>query len=177
MELIVCPASTGRELEQILELQQKNLLSNVSDVTKEKEGFVTVCHSLAILERMQGVCPHIVAKEGENVVGYALCMHPLFADAIEILKPMFAEIDSALPNHINYMAMGQICIDAAYRKKGVFRKLYETMQALIQPHFSAIVTEVDVKNTRSLNAHYAIGFKDLKTYSSGGQDWKLIVLL
>jgi ribosomal protein S18 acetylase RimI-like enzyme len=176
MELVFRPTTTKRELEQILELQQKNLYVNVPDEVKEKEGFVTVCHTYDILEKMHRVCPHIIAKDGDKVVGYALCMHPIFADEIEVLKPMFIEITSALPDHTTYLAMGQICIDADYRKKGIFRKLYETMKERIQPKFSAIVTEVDVKNTRSLNAHYAIGFKDLKTYSSGGQDWKLIIL-
>ncbi|MCJ7465272.1 MAG: GNAT family N-acetyltransferase [Maribacter sp.] len=176
MEFVFRPTSTRRELEQILELQQKNLYINVSEEIKEKEGFVTVSHTYDILERMHRVFPHIVAKDGDKVVGYALCMHPIFADDIEVLRPMFAEITSTLPNHTPYMAMGQICIDADYRKKGIFRKLYETMKEMIQPQFSAIVTEVDVKNTRSLSAHYAVGFKDLKTYSSGGQDWKLIIL-
>ena len=37
------------------------------------------------------------------------------------------------------------------------------------------VTEVDAKNIRSLNAHYAIGFKHLKSYNSVRQDWELII--
>jgi len=176
MELVFGPTTTRRELELILELQQKNLYRNVPEEIKEKEGFVTVYHTLDILDRMHRVCPHIVAKDGDKVVGYALCMHPKFANEIEVLKPMFAEIDSVLSDKSKFMAMGQICIDQAYRKIGIFRKLYETMKEMIRPEFNAIITEVDVKNTRSLNAHYAVGFKDLKTYSSGGQDWKLIIL-
>ncbi len=51
------------------------------------------------------------------------------------------------------------------------------MQVSIRPEFDTIITEVDAKNSRSLQAHYGIGFTDLKTYSVGGQDWKVIKLL
>lgn len=143
---------------------------------RKKEGFVTVCHTYDMLYRMNKICPHIIAKEGEKVVGYALCMHPKFANEIEVLEPMFTEIASLLSKASSYIVMGQICIARNYRKKGIFRKLYEAMKIFVGPEFSWIITEVDSKNTRSLNAHYAIGFTNLKTYRSGGQDWKLIAL-
>lgn len=85
-----------------------------------------------------------------------------FALEIEVLKPMFKEMSLVLPKNTAFMVMGQICIDTTYRKKGVFRKLYEAMETAVRPEFNSIITEVDAKNTRSLNAHYAIGFKDLK---------------
>ncbi len=46
------------------------------------------------------------------------------------------------------------------------------MQVSICPDFDTIITEVDAKNTRSLQAHYAVGFQVLKTYRSAGQDWR-----
>ena len=122
------------------------------------------------------MCPHIIAKAGGMVVGYALCMHPVFAQEIEVLIPMFDEIESAVPKPENYLTMGQICIDKNYRGQGLFKNLYATMKAAVIPEFQSIITEVDAKNTRSLQAHYAAGFADLKTYSSGGQDWHLIIL-
>lgn len=166
--------STVKELEQILELQQRNLFANVSEVERKQEGYLTVVHDFEILKKMNDVCAHIIAKDGEKVVGYALCMHPKFSGEIKVLKPMFREIDAIKPKNYNYIAMGQVCVDKAFRKKGIFRKLYETMKAETQTEFVSIITEVDAKNIRSLNAHYAIGFKHLKTYSSGGQDWELI---
>jgi len=169
-------ATSDKELEQILELQQKNLPSAVSLEEKIKEGFVTVTHSFEVLKKMNDVCAHIIAKSNNSVVGYALCMHPEFANEIEVLRPMFNEIETIVPKIENYITMGQICIDKAFRKKGIFRKLYEHMQLALKPEFETIITEVDAKNTRSLQAHYAVGFTDLKVYTSGGQDWKLISL-
>lgn len=171
-----CRAKTDKELHQILELQQKNLFANITDEERKQEGFVTVSHSFEILKKMNEACPHMIAKVNDKMIGYALCMHPLFSEAIAVLKSMFDEIKKVSPKPSNYIAMGQICIDKDYRKKGVFRNLYQNMSDFLKPEFDFIITEVDAKNIRSLNAHYAIGFKHLKSYNSGGQDWELIVL-
>ncbi|WP_299531042.1 GNAT family N-acetyltransferase [Ulvibacterium sp.] len=166
------------ELLQILELQKRNLSESLSRQEKYTEGFVTVSHSLDQLRKMHQVCPHIIAKDKDKdkVIGYALCMHPRFAEIIAVLRPMFQEIKTVLSEGEKYMVMGQICIDKAYRKKGVFRKLYQTMKSTLFPDYPTIITEVDTENQRSLEAHYAVGFKDLKKYRSVDQEWQLILL-
>lgn len=168
--------TSEEELRQILILQQKNLLNRVSASEKSIEGFVTVSHTFSLLQEMNTVCPHIIAKDGAKVVGYALCMHPNFSNAITILKPMFKEIARAIGKEVSYMVMGQVCIDKAYRQQGVFRQLYATMENAIKPEFDYIITEVDALNKRSLGAHYAVGFQDIKSYFSGEKEWKLIWL-
>jgi len=178
--ILYTSTSTQEELKQILVLQQLNLPHNISSPEREKEGFVTVHHDLDILTRMHNICPHTIAKDGEKVIGYTLCMHPQFGSDIPVLRPMFRQIEKALqdrPEVLNsYIVMGQVCIDKAYRGQGVFRKLYEAMKAQVSPNFSKIITEVDSSNKRSLQAHYAIGFQLLKRYQSGGQDWEIILL-
>ncbi len=169
-------AASKSDLNQILALQRANLAENISSEDKKKEGFVTVLHTIDILKAMNDACPHIVAKSDGIVIGYALCMHPQFANVIEVLRPMFDEINALHPKIKNYIVMGQICIAKAFRGQGVFRKLYKTMREVIQPEFGLIITEVDAENGRSLHAHYAVGFEELKTYRSGDQDWKLIGL-
>jgi len=169
-------ASLKDELEQILQLQHDNLPSIVSEEIKKKEGFVTVHHDFNILHRMNEVCPHIIATDDEKVVGYTLCMHPKFGDEIEVLKPMFTEINRVLDRNEKFIAMGQVCVDKTYRRKGIFRRLYSYMLEEIQLEFNCIITEVDTQNIRSLEAHYAVGFKLLSRYQSGGHDWELIRL-
>ena len=113
-------ASTKHELEQILLLQQKNLPKNLSPREQEEEGFLTVEHTMDILEAMNNVCGHIIALENGKIVGYALCMHPKFGDSIEILKPMFVEINKEFQGKSNYMVMGQICVAKSHRAKAYF---------------------------------------------------------
>lgn len=164
------------ELLQILELQRSNLPPNLSGEEMGTEGFVTVVHTLELLTRMNEEFPHVIAMDGEKLVGYTLCMHPRFAQDINVLKPMFSEIGKSEARNREFMVMGQVCIDKEYRKKGIFRNLYKTMLQVIQPHFDCIITEVDAANVRSLQAHYAIGFRELKRYQSEGHDWHLILL-
>lgn len=186
-------ATSREELQQILDLQKANLAAVISSEEKEKEGFVTVEHTFEILKAMNDMCPHIIAIVNNTVVGYALSMHPSFGTEIDILKPMFNEIEKVVSNpanltkefkHLhkdksvadNYIVMGQICVDKEYRRQGIFRNLYKTMLEVISPRFSTIITEVDASNSRSINAHYGIGFRKLSTYKANGRLWELIYL-
>jgi ribosomal protein S18 acetylase RimI-like enzyme len=174
MEIYYCTATTDEELKEILALQNRNMFTTISDEEREKEGFVTVMHSFDILKQMNSICPHIIAKDISKVVGYTLSMHPNFGDDIPVLKPMFKELESLKIK--NYLVMGQVCVDKDYRKKGVFRELYATMKKEYKNNYATIITEVDVTNTRSFNAHKAIGFELLHSYESLGQQWNIIAL-
>ena len=165
-EIIYKRADSTEELLQILELQHSNIPSVISEEEKRNEGFLTVHHNFEILKAMNDKCPHIIARSNQKVIGYTLCMLKEFKEEIEVLKPMFKSIDNCLRQKETYMVMGQVCIDKAFRKQGVFRDLYHYMKAQLQEQFDMIITEVDIANTRSLNAHYAIGFKTLYSYRS-----------
>ncbi|MDX1462693.1 MAG: GNAT family N-acetyltransferase [Marinirhabdus sp.] len=178
-------STKNEELHQILRLQQRSLPQAISEEERLSEGFVTLQHDYDLLRSFQEVCPHVIAKEGNKVVGYALSMHPSFENRITELQPMFIEINShlaALSDRLetraipSFLVMGQICIDKAYRGKGIFRGLYNTMRAAYQPPFDCIVTEVDQNNKRSLRAHYSIGFKKLHTYTENGKTWEIMYL-
>ena len=169
-------AKTAEEFNQILELQQRNLPQNLSRTERKTEGFVTVKHSFKLLEQMNNACPHIIAKHQDKILGYALCMTRDYKLKIPILIPMFNEIESVIPDHLSYVVMGQRCIDKVARSQGIFRGLYQFMGQELKKDFNAIITEVDIKNTRSLNAHKAVGFKSLKNYTSNNRTWQIISL-
>lgn len=175
-EIIYCRASTDEELNLILKLQKQNLPDSLSKSEIENEGFLTVVHTFEILKQMNDCCSHIIAKKGDEVVGYALCMHPKFADGIEVLRPMFSEINKIISGNLKYIIMGQICVDKNYRKKGIFRGLYGFMSQELKANFDIIITEVNAKNVRSLNAHKAVGFQVLKEYSADNKNWVIISL-
>ncbi|WP_298555874.1 N-acetyltransferase [uncultured Algibacter sp.] len=175
MEIIYKQVVSDEELYQILELQHKNIPASISKTEKQKEGFVTVQHDFETLKIMNNACAHSIAKHNNRVVGYALSMVKEFKDTIPVLQPMFEEIETIIEPITSYVTMGQICIEKSYRKQGVFRGLYSYMQLKLNTVFDAVVTEVDTKNIRSLNAHYAVGFKWLKSYSLNHQNWELII--
>lgn len=174
-DIIYKRVDSNEELGQIIELQKINIPTSISEHESKSEGFVTVHHDFEILKTMNGKCAHIIAKSGSKVIGYALCMLKEFKENIEVLKPMFQQIYKCLNKNKTYLVMGQICVDKAFRKRGVFRGMYDFMKQEMSSKYDMIITEGDEKNTRSLNAHYAVGFKLLYSYNSSQQDWALLV--
>lgn len=171
-----CRASKEAELNEILALQRLNLPNAISASESKEEGFVTVVHDFDILHKMNDKCTHIIAKSSDKVIGFALCMHPSFKDDITVLKPMFDQLQICLSTEQKFMVMGQICIAKPYRKKGIFKGLYNFMASELKNECDLIVTAVAATNTRSVNAHYAVGFKHLKTSNTDGHQWDLIAL-
>lgn len=168
-------ASTLEELEQIRELQLQNSSQNITYEEKLQEGFVTVQHTVALLEQMNTACAHIIAKEGEKVVGFALVMLSNFRNEIEVLIPMFERIDALLPPNKSYVIMGQVCVDKNYRKQGIFRGLYDFYRTQLQHEFDYLITEVAAINQRSMNAHESIGFKKIDSYEEEGINWNIML--
>lgn len=166
---------TDQELLQILKLQQANFSSSISEVEKVKEGFVTVQHDFDILKLMNDKCQHIIAIYDTNVVGFALSMVKEFQDKIEVLKPMFVEIEKHKNPEKSYLVMGQICVDKEFRKKGVFRGMYTFMRDELHEQYDVLITEIDSSNERSINAHQAIGFEQLHLFTADDHDWKIVV--
>ena len=168
-------ASTLDELEQIRILQLQNSFQNITSEEKLQEGFVTAQHTVALLEKMNTACAHIIAKDNEKVVGFALVMLPCFRNELEVLIPMFDRIDELVPTDKFYVVMGQICIAKSHRKQGIFRQLYHFYKTELQEEFDFLITEVDSINLRSMQAHESIGFKTIESYEQTGVTWNIIL--
>ena len=175
------PALNDHDLNQILDLQTKNLKGNLSAEEIQSQGFVTVRHHLDLLRRMNARFPHIIAKSDSKVVGYALVMLPEFASEISILANLFNKINElqyfGTPlKDATYFIMGQICIAKAYRGKNIFTGLYQHMKKWMQDDFQYVITEVASENARSLRAHQKVGFETILNYTSEkGEDWEVIL--
>lgn len=172
-EIEYCRAKFDEKLNQILALQKANSLENTTTLDQKNEGFVTVSHSLELLKKMNDKCAHIIAKHGDKVVGYALAMTNTFRKEIPVLTPMFAQADNLYPNK-KYIVMGQICVDKAYRKQGIFRGMYTYYKTALENDYDCLLTEVATSNEHSLNAHLHVGFKIIKTQVSDGVSWEII---
>lgn len=169
-------AAKNEELQQILELQKANLPQSLSELEQQNDGFLSIKHTFTLLKAMNDACPHIIAIHRNKIIGYALCMTITFREAIPIAKSLFEKIEQLLDKAEKYIVMGQVCVDKMHREKGIFRGLYQYMQDVLQSGYDIIITEVDVKNIRSVNAHRAIGFKILYSYRANQQNWHIISL-
>lgn len=180
MDITLSTADSLGELQQILELQAKNHFSVVGPDKSVSDGFVTVRHTPALLEKMNEACRHIIAKDGNRVVGYALVMLQQFQEFIPELKPMFALLDQLYFKEkpltsYTYYVMGQICIDEHYRGKGLFDQLYAKHKERYAGPFDLCVTEVATRNTRSMKAHYRVGFQPIHTFKDEWDEWRIVV--
>lgn len=167
------PARTEADLLQILRLQKANLFSHLQIALREKEGFVTLSYPLQLLKQMQASDPQLVAFKEEKLIGYALCLHPRFRESFPEIQTLFQAIASAFPGLTQYRVMGQICIAKSHRGKGHFRRLYQALKSRIHP--LPLFTAIDQANSRSLLAHYAIGFEKLAEAVDGSRKWALVM--
>ena len=178
--LHVTTASNINDLQQILVLQKKNLAPNISKEEAISQGFVTVNHSEEMLVMMHKLAPSIVIKDDDIVVAYALTMLCECKNLVPELKTMFAGFDSLdwrgkRLNEYEYYVMGQICIDKAYRGRGLFELLYQKHKEVYESAFDFIITEVATRNTRSMKAHKRIGFETIHRYKDELDEWEVVV--
>ena len=169
------------DLRSILELQKRNLPQAISQAESNIEGFVTIDHEFDLLKGLNEPYPHIVARKEGKIIGYTLVMLPVWKDKIDVLKPMFIELERSEYQEkklstYKYFVMGQICIDKDWRRKGVFRGLYSEMSNRMRKDHDLIITEISNKNQRSLNAHKNVGFSSIKEYhTEDGHHWHLVL--
>jgi hypothetical protein len=169
------------DLEQILELQQKNLTQNLTETEIASQGFVTVRHSFEILQKMNSIERSIIAKDNDQVVGYLLAMTRELRNEIPVLIPMFHVFDDVTYKGKKiqtypYLVVGQVCIAAGYRGKGILDNCYQAYKIHFENRYDFAITEIHKKNVRSLKAHVRIGFENIHSYSDpAGDQWDVVI--
>ena len=170
--------TTTEELDQVLELQFRNLKQHIP--LAEKEGFVTLQHSQEVLALMHAIQPSVIAVDKGKVIGYALVMDHACRALVPALEPMFSILDTIELNgkpllQNRFYVMGQVCIDKAYRGTGVFAALYEKHRELFCQQYDFVVTEISAGNPRSLHAHEKNGFRIIHRHAGAEDEWLVVV--
>lgn len=171
---------SNSELQGILDLQQANLLSEISEMESAEQGFVTVKHCMEQLEMMHRIEPHVIAKDGDQVIGYILAMTKASRDLVPVLVPMFNQFDQVeyfgkIVADFDFMVIGQICVDKNYRGQGIFDYMYEHYRNTFSDRYDFAITEIALSNLRSLNAHQRVGFRIIHKFSDSTQDWAIVI--
>jgi hypothetical protein len=172
--------STG-DLEGILHLQKANLAQGLSIQEIQSQGFVTVNHSFDQLKKLNEIEKHVIAKDGDKVVSYVLAMTQQSKSDIPILLPMFAifnsiEFSGKKVSDYHYLVVGQVCVDKAYRGQGIFDQSYAAYKEFYRSKYDFAITEIATTNTRSLQAHKRIGFKEISSYIAPDKtEWIVVV--
>jgi ribosomal protein S18 acetylase RimI-like enzyme len=180
MMISATTVSTEEELQQVLDLQQHYLVGNIDKDEMKSQGFLTVRHTLGLLQQMHSLAPSIIIKDDNHVVAYALVMLRECRNEIPALLPMFDTLDvlewRGKPlSEYSFYVMGQICVAKAYRGQGLFDMLYHKHREVYRPQFDCIVTEVATRNKRSLRAHERVGFETIHVYTDELDEWAVVL--
>lgn len=179
--IIYTTANTKKDLEGVLALQKINLARTITKAEIQSQGFVTVDHTYDQLSKLNEHEKHVIAKDNDKVIGYLLAMTKESKHDIPILVPMFAQFDKIYYKNkkiaeYNYMVVGQVCVDKAYRGQGILDNCYEAYKKLFRNKYDFAITEIACSNTRSLSAHKRIGFKEINIYTSPDKtDWSVVI--
>lgn len=177
--LKVTLCESAADLLQVRALLEANHARAVDPVLWESQGFVTMDYTVDQLARICGRYRHVVAKDGDAVVGYALVLLAEHRAPFTILDDMFKKIaggsiDGTPIRDGAYFVMGQVCIAHDYRGQGLFSRLYEALKRQMQHEFAYVITEVSDKNARSMGAHRALGFRDITVAGAAPSEWHVV---
>lgn len=181
MEVIITRVSNEAELLGIQALQRANLRNVISQEEAQKEGFVTAEYSIDLLNAMHYICPSIIAKDGDKVVGYALVSTKAIMGKHALLDDLFNVLDQLSFNRASlseknaYVLVGQLCVGKGYRGIGLVQKMYNHFKESLQHEFKYLITDVATDNERSLKAHIKSGFEVIHTIDYGGVKWDIVL--
>lgn len=169
------------DLKAVLALQSANLHDHLNKEQIASQGFLTISHSLDLLGKMSEASAQIIAKANEQIVGFCLSMTQEFEQDIPILVPMFETMNNVsfqnkkLKNY-HYITVGQVCVADGFRGQRIFDGLYSSFQKQFETEYEMAVTEISIRNTRSLAAHQRVGFVPLEQYTApNGEVWQIVV--
>lgn len=172
-------ASAAQHFEQILDLQRRYHASALSAAAQAREGFVFAEHSAPLLRRMSADLPQAIAVADDHVVGYCLALSLSLQDELPSLAPMFEQFSRCAYrgrplSSFSFFVGGQVCVDRAYRGRGLLARLYEQVRLSAPKTYALCVTEIAVRNQVSIRAHERMGFEAISSYSDGSEAWAIV---
>jgi ribosomal protein S18 acetylase RimI-like enzyme len=171
-------ATSVEELVGILALQQANLRKNVSEEEALTQGFLMAEYDLEFLQALHAKSPSIIAKEGDQVVGYSIVALPEEAKEHDLLADLVRNIERCRYNNEeihNYAIVGQLCVSKDYRGQGLVQQLYGAFRDHYAETYPYCVTDVAQTNARSLKAHQKRGFQVIDSLEYGGIGWDIVL--
>ena len=172
--------NTTAELVGVQQLQRKNLRKEIGETEALSQGFLMAEFDMPFLNAMQAASPAVIAKDNDEVVGYALVATQAVRDLHPLLADLFNQIDQLTFQGIalqsaNYVVVGQLCVAKEYRGQGLVQGLYNYFRESLQSHYQFGITDVAQANQRSLKAHIKTGFQVIHSIEYGGIGWDIVL--
>lgn len=175
MKQITTEIATIADIEGFLILQEKYLVVNLSEEEK-KDGFVTTPFNVEQLAEIISRKGLFLAKQGNQVVGYAFAGTWEYFSQWTIVKIMaemlpieFGKHQIKLENSFQY---GPICIDMEFRGTGLINQLFDFMRSNMADKYPVSVTFINKINERSRKAHVdKLGWKIIAEFQFNSNNY------
>lgn len=172
---------TAADIEQVLELQNKYLITNTNDSEKE-QGFVSTPFSVSEIKEIIDFGGFFVAENtDEKIVAYVVvCSWKFFTQwpTFKYMASRFPKLtfDGKPVDIMSSFEYGPICIDKAYRNSDLLLNLFETMRLAMKERFPIGVTFINKLNKRSFSAHTKkLKLKVIDEFSFNGHNFYTLV--
>jgi predicted GNAT superfamily acetyltransferase len=148
-----------RDYPAILRLQSENFIANLSE-EERKEGFLSAEFSREQVAQLAEDLGTAIAAVDGKVMAFLCAFRNEFNHGSPVIAKMLDTYDllkfdgKPLKSYSSYI-YGPVCIDRAYRRRGLLRGLYEAQKQDLAGQFDAGVAFVSRSNPHSLNAHIA----------------------
>jgi predicted GNAT superfamily acetyltransferase len=179
MSIIVFGRATPRHDSGILRLQSANYIGNLSECER-REGFLSAEFSQQQITQMVNDLGITIATDAEIVAGYLCAFRNEFNHGSPVLAKMFESYgrlrfqEKPLRACSTYV-YGPVCIDRAYRGRGLLRGLYEAQKKDLAGRFEVGVAFVSRDNPRSLRAHTAgLGMTEVGDFEVKGNTYVVL---
>ena len=169
--------ATIADIPQIEELQKRYHVSSISEDEK-KNGFVTTLFTAGqlreLIETEDGIS---LACEGAVIAAYAMAGSWQFWSKWPLFQHMIADLPNTeylgqTLNTENSYQYGPVCIDMAYRGKGVLEDLFAYSARQMNRRYRLLITFINHINTRSFAAHTRkIGMEVIKSFVFNGNNY------
>jgi len=180
MTVSVVRVTSDDELAGILSLHHENLLKNLTEEVKQREGYVTAEYDMELLKLMHSISPAVIAKDGDQVVGYVLVVtkgfygkHALMDDLMNCVDKIAFQGEEL--KDVNYALCGQLCVGKNHRGLGLVQQMYDLFRQDLKAEYKYCVTDVAEGNPRSLKAHVKTGFQVIERIEYDGVRFDVIL--
>ena len=169
--------ATIADIPQIEGLQKRYHVSSIPEGEK-KNGFVTTLFTAEqlreLIETEDGIS---LACDGDTIAAYAMAGSWQFWSKWPLFQHMIADLPDteylgqALSTENSYQ-YGPVCIDMAYRGKGVLQELFAYSARQMNRRCRLLITFINQVNTRSLAAHTRkVGLDVIKEFTFNGNNY------
>lgn len=145
------------DITAILDVQAANFIGSLED-TERRDGFLSMQFTREQFQEMASHVGIVVAVTGDRLAGYLCASSCEFNRPFPLLAAMMQRFD-AIDYRDRSLASsrvfiyGPVCIDRAYRGRGLLRRLYETLRREVSGRYDIGVGFVADDNPHSLHAH------------------------